>query len=120
VTDPTESVESLMEDDEEEEKRKESVAVATALPQPPTAHSPATTQATKAEEEGDETTTNMYPLDNEVTIDSEEIVDVIRNFIAEKDPMLELFLTVCFVHPHCFKEDFWHSLIFATGMASIL
>jgi hypothetical protein len=50
-----------------------------------------------------ETTTNMYPLDNEVRIDSEEIVDVIRNFIAEKDPMLELFLTVCFVHPHCFK-----------------
>ncbi len=83
MTDPTESVESLMDDDE-------TMAPAAALPQPPATAAP-------------ETTTNMYPLDNEVRIDSEEIVDVIRNFIAEKDPMLELFLTICFVHPHCFK-----------------
>ncbi len=84
MTDPTESVESLMDDEE-------TAPAAAALPLPP----PSTTAP--------ETTTNMYPLDNEVRIDSEEIVDVIRNFIAEKDPVLELFLTICFVHPHCFK-----------------
>jgi len=32
---------------------------------------------------------------------SEDIVDVIRNFISEQDPLLELFLSVCFVHPNC-------------------
>ena len=108
MTDPTESVESLMEEEEREEAAAAvaaSAAPVAALPPPPTTVNPTTTPALpqqQQEAEG-ETTTNMYPLDNEVKIDSEEIVDVIRNFIAEKDPMLELFLTVCFVHPHCFK-----------------
>jgi hypothetical protein len=97
VTDPTESVESLM--DEED-----TAAVPTATDAlPPTL----TTSAAEKQREP-EATTNMYPLDNEVRIDSEEIVDVIRNFIAEKDPMLELFLTICFVHPHCFKAGQQH------------
>ena len=39
--------------------------------------------------------------DNEV--DSDVIVDVIKNFISEQDPILELFLSVCFVHPDCFQ-----------------
>lgn len=110
VTDPTESVESLM--DNEEDEVTTTTPVTNARPPQPepslistTTSPPALAPQQQQEEEVKEMTTNMYPLDNEVRIDSEEIVDVIRNFIAEKDPMLELFLTVCFVHPHCFKFE---------------
>jgi len=43
------------------------------------------------------------PATNEV--DSDAIVDVIRNFISERDPILELFLSVCFVHPNCLQLE---------------
>lgn len=32
-----------------------------------------------------------------------DILDVISNFIADKDPMLQLFLSICFVHPDCYQ-----------------
>jgi len=47
--------------------------------------------------------TTVSPSDNEV--DSVAIIDVLKNFIAEQDPILELFLSVCFVHPDCFQLD---------------
>lgn len=43
------------------------------------------------------------PANNEV--DSDVLVDVIRNFISERDPILELFLSVCFVHPNCLQLE---------------
>merc|ERR1712072_466731 len=35
----------------------------------------------------------------------EDIVDVISNFIADVDPTLQLFLSICFVHPSCYKDS---------------
>merc|ERR1719297_478704 len=37
------------------------------------------------------------------SLGEEDIVDVISNFIADKDPMLQLFLSICFVHPDCYQ-----------------
>ena len=44
---------------------------------------------------------NNSAENEEKNLGSEDIVDVIRNFISEQDPLLELFLSVCFVHPNC-------------------
>merc|ERR1712083_710318 len=44
--------------------------------------------------------------ENEVDIDSldeSDIFDVVQNFIAEKDPILELYLSLCFLHPKCYQ-----------------
>jgi len=47
------------------------------------------------------------PIDNTIddTLGSDDILDVINNFIAEKDPMLQLFLSICFIHPTCYQLD---------------
>jgi len=47
------------------------------------------------------------PIDNTIddTLGSDDILDVIRNFIAEQDPMLQLFLSICFIHPTCYELD---------------
>jgi len=44
---------------------------------------------------------------NEVAInlDDDDIVDVINNFIADEDPMLKLFLSLCFLHPSCYQDS---------------
>lgn len=44
---------------------------------------------------------------NEVAqnLGDEDIVDVISNFIADKDPMLQLFLSICFIHPSCYQDS---------------
>merc|ERR1719468_764407 len=44
---------------------------------------------------------------NEVTnnLGVEDIVDVISNFIADVDPTLQLFLSICFVHPSCYRDS---------------
>merc|ERR1712117_83041 len=34
----------------------------------------------------------------------DDIVDVISNFIADKDPMLQLFLSICFIDPSCYQD----------------
>lgn len=39
------------------------------------------------------------------TLDSDDIVDVVHNFIAERDPLLQLFLSLCFLHPTCYQLD---------------
>ena len=44
---------------------------------------------------------NLTETNEAGNLGSEDIVDVIRNFISEQDPLLELFLSVCFVHPSC-------------------
>jgi len=44
--------------------------------------------------------------ENEIDIDSldeSDILDIVQNFIAEKDPILELFLSLCFLHPKCYQ-----------------
>jgi len=43
---------------------------------------------------------------NEVAnnLGAEDIVDVISNFIADVDPTLQLFLSICFVHPSCYQD----------------
>lgn len=43
---------------------------------------------------------------NEVAnnLGAEDIVDVIFNFIADVDPTLQLFLSICFVHPSCYQD----------------
>jgi len=44
---------------------------------------------------------------NEVAnnLGAEDIVDVISNFIADVDPTLQLFLSICFVHPSCYQDS---------------
>lgn len=43
---------------------------------------------------------------NEISsnLDDDDIVDIIHNFIADKDPMLQLFLSICFIHPACYQD----------------
>merc|ERR1711872_151733 len=41
----------------------------------------------------------------EEPINSREIFDVIENVIAKEDPMLQLFLRICFLHPNCYQLD---------------
>merc|ERR1711915_82028 len=43
--------------------------------------------------------------DTEELINSNEIFDVIENVIAKEDPMLQLFLRICFLHPNCYQLD---------------
>eukprot|EP00092_Neocalanus_flemingeri_P102857 GFUD01131575.1.p1 GENE.GFUD01131575.1~~GFUD01131575.1.p1 ORF type:complete len:318 (-),score=108.38 GFUD01131575.1:93-1046(-) len=47
------------------------------------------------------------PIDNTIddSLGSDDIFDVIQNFIAERDPMLQLFLNLCFLHPTCYQLD---------------
>ena len=45
----------------------------------------------------------MRSAGNVNEVDSGVIIDVLKNFISEQDPVLELFLSVCFVHPDCFQ-----------------
>jgi len=47
------------------------------------------------------------PIDNSIddTLGSDDIIDVIKNFIAERDPMLQLFLSICFLHPTCYELE---------------
>merc|ERR1719242_662769 len=44
---------------------------------------------------------------NEVAsnLGAEDIVDVISNFISDVDPTLQLFLSICFVHPSCYEDS---------------
>jgi len=44
---------------------------------------------------------------NEVAnnLGDDDIVDVISNFIADKDPMLQMFLGICFIDPTCFQRS---------------
>ena len=37
------------------------------------------------------------------SLGEEDTVDIISNFIADKDPMLLLFLSICFVHRDCYQ-----------------
>ena len=48
-------------------------------------------------------TTTVRSAGNVNEVDSGVIIDVLKNFISEQDPVLELFLSVCFVHPDCFQ-----------------
>merc|ERR1719310_2284751 len=41
----------------------------------------------------------------EELIDSNEIFDVVENVIAKEDPMLQLFLRICFLHPNCYQLE---------------
>merc|ERR1712198_366596 len=41
----------------------------------------------------------------EELIDSNKIFDVIENVIAKEDPILQLFLRICFLHPNCYQLD---------------
>lgn len=43
---------------------------------------------------------------NEISnnLGDDDIVDIIHNFIADKDPMLQLFLSICFIHPACYQD----------------
>merc|ERR1712226_694461 len=44
---------------------------------------------------------------NEISnnLGDDDIQDVIHNFIADKDPILQLFLSICFIHPSCYQES---------------
>merc|ERR1719179_53072 len=39
------------------------------------------------------------------TLGTDDIIDVVNNFIAEEDPMLQLFLNLCFLHPSCYQLE---------------
>merc|ERR1711875_217210 len=39
------------------------------------------------------------------TLGTDDIIEVVNNFIAEEDPMLQLFLTLCFLHPSCYQLE---------------
>jgi hypothetical protein len=39
------------------------------------------------------------------SLDEGDILDVVKNFIAEKDPILELYLSLCFLHPQCYQLE---------------
>jgi len=43
---------------------------------------------------------------NEISnnLGDDDIVDIIHNFIADKDPVLQLFLSICFIHPACYQD----------------
>merc|ERR1719242_1459634 len=57
---------------------------------------------------------------NEVAnnLGAEDIVDVISNFIADVDPTLQLFLSICFVHPSCYQDTPPSTSISASSRAS--
>merc|ERR1719179_51392 len=39
------------------------------------------------------------------TLGANDIIEVVNNFIAEEDPMLQLFLNLCFLHPSCYQLE---------------
>merc|ERR1712048_1233988 len=43
---------------------------------------------------------------NEISnnLGEDDIKDIIQNFIADKDPILQLFLSICFIHPSCYQD----------------
>jgi len=47
------------------------------------------------------------PIENTIddTLGSDDLLDVVKNFIAEREPMLQLFLHICFLHPNCYQLD---------------
>merc|ERR1719446_1554117 len=47
------------------------------------------------------------PIENTIddTLGSDDILDVVKNFIAEREPMLQIFLNICFLHPTCYQLD---------------
>lgn len=61
------------------------------------------------------------PIDNTIddTLGSDDIIDVITNFIAEKDPILQLYLSICFIHPACFQLDSSSNIITPHTTASL-
>merc|ERR1712226_1669843 len=44
---------------------------------------------------------------NEISnnLGDDDIKDIIHNFIADKDPILQLFLSICFIHPSCSQDS---------------
>lgn len=44
---------------------------------------------------------------NEISnnLGEDDIKDIIHNFIADKDPILQLFLSICFIHPSCSQDS---------------
>jgi len=44
---------------------------------------------------------------NEISnnLGEDDIKDIIHNFIADKDPILQLFLSICFIHPSCYQDS---------------
>jgi len=36
---------------------------------------------------------------------SEDIIDIVHNFIADRDPLLQLFLSLCFLDPSCYQLE---------------
>jgi len=44
---------------------------------------------------------------NEISnnLGDDDIKDIIHNFIADKDPILQLFLSICFIHPSCYQDS---------------
>lgn len=42
---------------------------------------------------------------NTDTLDDSDLLDVVKNFISEQDPILELYISLCFLHPQCYQLD---------------
>merc|ERR1712152_23726 len=44
---------------------------------------------------------------NEISnnLGDDDIKDIINNFIADKDPILQLFLSICFIPPSCYQDS---------------
>jgi len=61
------------------------------------------------------------PIDNTIddTLGSDDIIDVINNFISERDPMLQLFLHICFLHPTCYQMDSPSTINYTTSISVI-
>lgn len=44
----------------------------------------------------------------QANFDSNDIIDVVTNFIAENNPVLQLLVSVCFLHPKCYPLEEIH------------
>jgi len=59
-------------------------------------------------DEDEELASTLEDLElNEISnnLGEDDIKDIIHNFIADKDPILQLFLSICFIHPSCYQDS---------------
>jgi len=59
-------------------------------------------------DEDEESASTLEDLElNEISnnLGEDDIKDIIHNFIADKDPILQLFLSICFIHPSCYQDS---------------
>lgn len=69
---------------------------------PPSSTVPSIKVTPEASRVSEDIVENLIDIDS---LDESDIIDVVKNFIADKDPLLELYLSLCFLHPACYQLD---------------